>query len=313
MAKGDRSGALQKKFKKSVSKARSRGMDSRPRYQNIDKRVRDQTKGIKSILESDQDPFSGGRENYIAAQSGINNLSNLLKEQQENTLRNSIASSFGKGVVNKDDFRGHAGDKMFLGINYGSTPTVAASTINPFSGETIETIKAREGLTSPQYSEYISDIYDINPELGYETFVPEGAKFLNKAMEAAAPFPLKMLASTMEGGKDIADYFIDKGSRVGSDISDQLKRYYEGIRTLNPLKEQEPVISLKKEDGPTGSYFDTSRGFPNINTAFMPVIGETPEQTFARATNRVNFNEGGLASLNNPDYSRLMGASNFGF
>jgi len=313
MAKGDRSGALQKKFKKSVSKARSRGMDSRPRYQNIDKRVRDQTKGIKSILESDQDPFSGGRENYIAAQSGINNLSNLLKEQQENTLRNSIASSFGKGVVNKDDFRGHAGDKMFLGINYGSTPTVAASTINPFSGETIETIKAREGLTSPQYREYISDIYDINPELGYETFVPEGAKFLNKAMEAAAPFPLKMLASTMEGGKDIADYFIDKGSRVGSDISDQLKRYYEGIRTLNPLKEQEPVISLKKEDGPTGSYFDTSRGFPNINTAFMPVIGETPEQTFARATNRVNFNEGGLASLNNPDYSRLMGASNFGF
>ena len=313
MARGDRSGALQKKFKKSVSKARSRGMDSRPRYQNIDKRVRDQTKGIKSILESDQDPFGGGRENYIAAQSGINNLSNLLKEQQENTLRNSIASSFGKGVVNKDDFRGHAGDKMFLGINYGSTPTVAASTINPFSGETIETIKAREGLTSPQYSEYISDIYDINPELGYETFVPEGAKFLNKAMEAAAPFPLKMLASTMEGGKDIADYFIDKGSRVGSDISDQLKRYYEGIRTLNPLKEQEPVISLKKEDGPTGSYFDTSKGFPNINTAFMPVIGETPEQTFRRATNRASFNQGGLASLNNPDYSRLMGASNFGF
>ena len=51
MAKGDRSGALQKKFKKSVSKARSRGIDSRPRYQNIDKRVKEQTKGIKGILQ----------------------------------------------------------------------------------------------------------------------------------------------------------------------------------------------------------------------------------------------------------------------
>ena len=72
-------------------------------------------------------------------------------------------------------------------------------------------------------------------------------------------------------------------------------------------------MSLKKEDGPTGNYFDTSKGFPNINTAFIPVIGETPEQTFARATNRVNFNQGGLASLNNQDYGMLMGASNFGF
>jgi hypothetical protein len=313
MARGDRSGALQKKFKKSVSKARSRGIDSRPRYQNIDNRVKEQTKGIKDILNRPKDDFSGGRDNYRAAQSGINSLSNLLKEQQENTLRNSIASSFGKGVVDKSNFLGHAGDKTFLGINYGSTPTVAASTINPFSGETIETIKAREGLTSPQYNEFLDSLGEINPDLAYETFMPEGAKFLNKAAEAMAPFPLKVLASTMEGGKNIADYFTDKGSRVGSDITDQLKRYYEGIRSLNPLEEKEPLMSLKKEDGPTGNYFDTSKGFPNINTAFMPVIGETPEQTFARATNRVNFNQGGLASLNNQDYGMLMGASNFGF
>ena len=328
MARGDRSGALQKKFKKSVSKARSRGMDSRPRYQNIDKRVRDQTKGIKSILESDQDPFGGGRENYIAAQSGINNLSNLLKEQQENTLRNSIASSFGKGVVNKDDFRGHAGDKMFLGINYGSTPTVAASTINPFSGETIETIKAREGLTSPQYSEYISDIYDINPELGYETFVPEGAKFLNKAMEAAAPFPLKLLASTMEGGKDIADYFTNKGSRAGTDITDQLKKYYEGIRSLNPLGEktqttpsEEFISRMNPGVSPQGEDFIIPDNFQKETIPVNKNIGmnyNMADMPFDYFTNRqkgqfLNFNQGGLASLNNQDYGMLMGASNFGF
>ena len=79
MARGDRSGALQKKFKKSVSKARSRGIDSRPRYQNIDNRVKEQTKGIKDILNRPKDDFSGGGDNYRAAQSGINSLSNLLK------------------------------------------------------------------------------------------------------------------------------------------------------------------------------------------------------------------------------------------
>ena len=74
----------------------------------------------------------------------------------------------------------------------------------------------------------------------------------------------------------------------------------------------DPLANTKLSE-PTGEYFDTSRGFPQMNAAFMPIIGETPEQTFARVTNRANFNEGGLASLNNPDYNMLMGASNFGF
>ncbi len=45
----------------------------------------------------------------------------------------------------------------------------------------------------------------------------------------------------------------------------------------------------------------------------MPLVGENPEQTFRRALGLANFNEGGLASLNNRDYDMLMGASNFGF
>ena len=328
MAKGDRSGALQKKFKKSVSKARSRGIDSRPRYQNIDKRVKDQTKGIKSILQSDKDDFSGGKDNYRAAQSGINNLSNRLKEQQENTLRNSIASSFGKGVVNKGDFLGHEGDKTFFGINYGSTPTVAASTINPFSGETIETMKAREGLTTPQYNEYLNTLGEINPDLAYETFMPESAKMLNKAMKVAAPFPLKLLASTMEGGKNIADYFTDIGSQAGTDITDQLKKYYDGIKSLNPLKEktqtdpsEEFISRMNSNVAPQGEDFIIPANFEKETIPVNKNIGinyNMADVPFDYFTNRqkgqfLNFNEGGLASLNNSDYNRLMGASNFGF
>ena len=55
MARGDRSDALQKQFQKSVRKARSRGIDSRPR--NINQKVKDQTKGIKTIFEKGEGAF----------------------------------------------------------------------------------------------------------------------------------------------------------------------------------------------------------------------------------------------------------------
>jgi len=90
---------------------------------------------------------------------------------------------------------------------------------------------------------------------------------------------------------------------------------FDSFLTDVPQQEVErldPLANTKLNEQ-TGEYFDTSRGFPQMNAAFMPIIGETPEQTFARVTNRVNFNEGGLASLNNQDYNMLMGASNFGF
>ena len=53
------------------------------------------------------------------------------------------------------------------------------------------------------------------------------------------------------------------------------------------------------------------------NSDLGPTSAFTDGNKFVDLPNRfgtfVRFNEGGLASLNNPDYSRLMGASNFGF
>ena len=99
------------------------------------------------------------------------------------------------------------------------------------------------------------------------------------------------------------------------DGGDNFRKGFDSFLTDVPqaeLKQLDPLANTKLSE-PTGSYFDTSRGFPQMNMAFMPVVGETPEQTFRRALGLANFNEGGLASLNNPDYNRLMGASNFGF
>lgn len=298
------SDALQRKFQKSVAKARSRGIDSRKR--KTKDRIKEQKQKIDQIRQSDTD----NRSKFLQQQGGIQNLSNLLKKQQEETLRDSIKSSFGKGVVRKSDFLGRD-PQGFLGL-FGPD-TIAATTINPYSGERITTSKAREGLTTPEYSQFMSDIYDINPELGYETFVPGPMKLINKGMELAAPFPLKMLASTMEGGKDIADYFSGKARRVGTDLSDQMKRYYEGIRSLNPFEEK-PVVEDPNAYRGELDFFEANRPFPQKNMPFMPLIGQTPEDALNRKVfGATPMNQGGLASLNNEDYNILMNASNFGF
>ena len=298
------SDALQRKFQKSVAEARSRGIDSRKR--KTKDRIKEQKQKIDQIRQSDTD----NRSKFLQQQGGIQNLSNLLKKQQEETLRDSIESSFGKGVVRKSDFLGRD-PQGFLGL-FGPD-TIAATTINPYSGERITTSKAREGLTTPEYSQFMSNLYDINPELGYETFVPGPMKLINKGMELATPFPLKLLASTMEGGKDIADYFSGKARQVGTDLSDQMKRYYEGIRSLNPFKEK-PVVEDSNAYRGELDFFEANRPFPQKNMTFMPLIGQTLEDALNRKVfGPAPMNQGGLASLNNADYSMLMNASNFGF
>ena len=115
-------------------------------------------------------------------------LNNLLRQQQEINLANQIKDSFatyqadekGKTADNlRKLFTGDLGDKTFLGINFGSTETTdpdktsglgAATVINPYTGERITTGKIREGMTSPEYAQYMSELYDLNPALMEQIF-----------------------------------------------------------------------------------------------------------------------------------------------
>jgi len=114
-------------------------------------------------------------------------LNNLLRRQQEINLANQLRSTFAKAGTDKADalrplFTGDLGDKTFLGMNLGSTETTgidpetgkfrlgAATVINPFTGERITTGKVREGMTSPEYAQYMSELYGLNPALMEETF-----------------------------------------------------------------------------------------------------------------------------------------------
>lgn len=144
--------------------------------ENIEKQIEDQVKKIKQInqyigLIEDDDPKFGinRRSQFLATQPGIANLSNLLRQQQEENLRRSILSSAGKGVLNKSDLTGFEGG--VLGIRTGDFEDVPAATvINPFTGERIVTKKAREGLSTPEYNKFIQQLYATNPELYEEKF-----------------------------------------------------------------------------------------------------------------------------------------------
>jgi len=124
------------------------------------------TKQIRDQMAADTD----ARSAYIGAQADSRRLSNLLRQEQEQNLANSVAASFAKGNARKSDFTGNAGDKSFLGINYGSTPTAAATVINPITGEKIVTRKVREGMTSPEYAKYMSGLGNLNKPLMEELF-----------------------------------------------------------------------------------------------------------------------------------------------
>jgi len=122
---------------------------------------------------------TGDTSKGLATLQNIQNqqLNNLLQQQQEINLANQIKDSFAKYGSDKETadnlrklFTGDLGDKSFFGVNLGSTEQPAATVINPYTGERITTGKIREGMSSPEYAQYMSELYGLNPALMEETF-----------------------------------------------------------------------------------------------------------------------------------------------
>ena len=135
---------------------------------------------------------TGDTAKGLATLQNIKNqeLNNLLRQQQEINLANQIKDSFatfGSDKQTADNLRklftGDLGDNTFLGMNLGSTEQPAATVINPYTGERITTGKIREGMTSPEYAEYMSELYDLNPAL-MEHIFPFGSGQIAKPIFA---------------------------------------------------------------------------------------------------------------------------------
>ena len=158
----------------------------------------------KAAVEAKKEDIKNltGDPRSLAIQKNIQNqqLNNLLIQQAQAEARERILSQAtpsqvdvdqGFGIVptlRKADLTGFEGGPFGLNIPaFGATPSTGMSGIrtleNPFTGEILfstdsenlgsrqdELLKARLGLTTPQYNDFISKLYDANPELFEETF-----------------------------------------------------------------------------------------------------------------------------------------------
>ena len=163
--------------------------------ENINQQVEDKKKEIEALklaqegifganVDPDEDYLlltgaTGDTAKGLATLQNTQNqqLNKLLRQQQEINLANQIKDSFAKYGSDKEIadnlrklFTGDLGDNTFLGMNLGSTEQPAATVINPYTGERITTGKIREGMTSPEYAEYMSELYDLNPALMEQIF-----------------------------------------------------------------------------------------------------------------------------------------------
>ena len=140
---------------------------------------------IQAIADQKDKEYDDKRAGVLAINAQQNLLSDLLRKGQEEALRNDIIAQatispvdieqgFGNtGVLNKSNLTGFEGGLFGLntGPNIGGTTyPIAAETFNPFTKEKIITRKAREGLTSEEYNDFIAELYDANPELYQKTF-----------------------------------------------------------------------------------------------------------------------------------------------
>tara|TARA_B100001939_G_scaffold344480_1_gene358973 strand:- start:64 stop:1002 length:939 start_codon:yes stop_codon:yes gene_type:complete len=267
------------------------------------------TKQIRDQMAADPD----ARSAYIGAQADASRLSNLLRQEQEKNLANQVAASFAKGNVRKSDFTGDAGDKSFFGLNFGSTPTAAATVINPITGEKIITRKVREGMTSPEYATYMQGLYSLNPTLMEETFpFASGATVRNLSRFAPGLGTLQSIAGfvggktgdAIEGLKQIA---INKGILPSTTLNPNTGT------TIDPTK----VQNVAELDPSTKALIapDVYGGRSPIDEAFASLpstqFGREYMERFGPRQGFTAFNVGGLASINNPEYTMLRRASDF--
>ena len=153
----------------------------------LEEQIKNQISGIDAP-GSGVDGFEGepidSREAYIAAQADAQRLNNLMKKEQEEVLRTIMLGDAKAGQLQKENLLGYKGG--LFGLNTG--PNIGGTTypdfayqgfdgtgeyfneINPITGERIRTVKAREGLSTPDYNKFISELYGANPELYQEKF-----------------------------------------------------------------------------------------------------------------------------------------------
>ena len=202
--------------------------------------------------------------------------------------------------MDKSDFTGKDGSGIFgLGGN-----RVGQTYVNPETGKSFNFSKAREGLTSPQYSDWIRknlggpNAGRIENQAFRRTFPFASGAGLEKLMNLAAPFPLKMLsnlsksdAGTMVGdlgGRKFMDFLSKFGdgtdnkiAKINLDAKKSTGELIDEVQDSTGLNSFRNYLSNFPAQQPTSSFVEdprvglTSDIEDELITEYSPVIDDT--------------------------------------
>jgi hypothetical protein len=185
---------------------------------------------ISNVPGFDADDAKAARMQFQRENQVLNNL--LIAEQQAKN-REGIIRAAQQDQLRKADLTGFEGG--LFGLNVGATPSEGISGIatvrNPFTKEPLQTqIKAREGLTTPQYNQFIADLYDANPELYQETFPFASG-------QVASPIIVKALEAAKAAGSGIMGLpGVNELAQMGGDIVGAMISPLSGLFTGKTAK-----------------------------------------------------------------------------
>ena len=240
------------------------------------------------------------RERFIAnqAQKAANQRAQFLINQANRRSDVETAMRFAPGTVNRSDFTGFTGG--ILGVRTGNFQDTGIP-------------KLREGLTSDQYANYMRGLYSINPQR-METMFPfaSGATIRNLSRFAPGLGTLQSIAGfvggktgdAIQGLKQIA---INKGILPPTTLNPNTGT------TIDPTK----VQNVADLDPSTKALIapDVYGGRSPIDEDFASLpssqFGREYMERFGPRQGFTTFNVGGLASINNPEYTMLRRASDF--
>jgi len=240
------------------------------------------------------------RERFIAnqAQKAANQQAQFLINQANRRSDVETAMRFAPETVDRSDFTGFTGG--VLGLRTGDFQDTGIP-------------KLREGLTSDQYANYMRGLYSINPQR-METMFPfaSGATIRNLSRFAPGLGTLQSIAGfvggktgdALQGLKQIA---INKGILPPTTLNPNTGTTVDPTKVQN-VAELDPSTKALIAPDVYGGRSPMDEAFASLPTT---QFGREYMERFGPRQDFTTFNEGGLASINNPEYTMLRRASDF--
>ena len=244
------------------------------------------------------DKFEGAKDRARANQAYLDQSDRDFKKKIQELNRKRIIDDARTGTMDKSDFTGKDGSGIFgLGGN-----RTRQTYVNPETGKSFNINKAREGLTSAEYSDWIRKNLG-GPKAGStereafkKTFPVASGAGIEKLMNLAVPFPLKMLrglaktdAGTMVGdlgGRKFRNFLSKFGDGTDNKIAKinedaqkstgELVDEVEGNTGLNSFRN---YLSNFPGQQPVNSFVEDPRiglGLDEVMTEYDPYIALDP-------------------------------------